>query len=65
MYKGLNDATTGQTLDIFPRLRAAATNVTADLTYPVGTFRLAQPVTEWGIISPTVFSIQFECVEVI
>jgi hypothetical protein len=65
LYKALNDTSSGGTLDIFPRLRANATNTTVDLTSPVGTFRLRNPVTEWDINNAGFFGIQFDCVEVI
>lgn len=65
LYKALNDASNTQTLDIFPRLRANASTASVDLTSPEGTFRLAQPVTEWSINNAGAYGIQFECVEVI
>lgn len=65
LYKALNDTSNGGTLDIFPRLRATASAVSADLTSPVGTFRLRNPVTEWDINNAGFFGIQFDCVEVI
>jgi len=65
LYKALNDTSNGGTLDIFPRLRATASDVSADLTSPVGTFRLRNPVTEWDINNAGFFGIQFDCVEVI
>jgi len=65
LYKALNDAGDTDTLDIFPRLRANASDTSVDLTAPEGTFRLAQPVTEWSINNAGAYGIQFECVEVI
>lgn len=65
LYKALNDAGNTETLDIFPRLRADASAASVDLTSPEGTFRLAQPVTEWSINNAGAYGIQFECVEVI
>ena len=65
LYKALNDTSNGGTLDIFPRLRATASGVSADITSPVGTFRLRNPVTEWDINNAGFFGIQFDCVEVI
>ena len=38
LYKALNDASNGDTLDIFPRLRAAASSTSVDITAAVGTF---------------------------
>lgn len=65
LYKALNDASNGSTLDIFPRLRSAASTTSVDLTAPVGTFRLATSVSEWEINNAGFFGIQFECIEVI
>jgi len=65
LYKALNDTSNGGTLDIFPRLRAAASSASVDLTSPVGTFRLASPLTQWEIDNAGFFGIQFECIEVI
>lgn len=65
LYKALNDAGAAGTLDIFPRLRAAATATAVDITAAVGTFRLARPVSEWSINNTNSYGIQFDCVEVI
>lgn len=65
LYKALNDTSNGGTLDIFPRLRANASGTSVDLTSPVGTFRLATPMTQWEIDNAGFFGIQFECIEVI
>lgn len=65
LYKALNDAANGQVLDIFPRLRAAASNTSVDTTAAVGTFRLDSAVQEWEITSPTIYGIEFTCVEAV
>ena len=65
LYKALNDASNGQSLDIFPRLRANASATSCDVTSPVGTFRLRGGMTEWEINNAGFFGIQFDCVEVI
>ena len=65
LYKALNDASNGDTLDIFPRLRAAASSTSVDITAAVGTFRLAESISNWNISNTGAYGIQFECVEVI
>ena len=65
LYKALNDASSGGSLDIFPRLRQAQLSTLVDLTEAQGVFRLRNAVSSWQIDNAGFYGIQFECVEVI
>ena len=63
LYKVLEDQDGTGTLEIWPSLRAGVSGETADLTSPVGTFRLGTNSVEWSVNNLAVYGITFAAVE--
>lgn len=63
LYKVLEDQSGSGTLEIWPSLRADASGATADLTSPVGTFRLATNSVEWSVNNLAIYGITFAAIE--
>tara|TARA_B100001093_G_scaffold508134_1_gene569741 strand:- start:1022 stop:1606 length:585 start_codon:yes stop_codon:yes gene_type:complete len=65
LYKVLEDSDGSGTLEIWPALRASASGVAADLTSPVGAFRLSSNEASWSVNNLAVYGITFGAVEAI
>jgi len=65
LYKFLEDSDGSGTLEIWPALRASASGVAADLTSPVGAFRLSSNEASWSVNNLAVYGITFGAVEAI
>ena len=65
LYKVLEDSSGSGTLEIWPSLRANASGVAADLTSPVGAFRLSSNEASWSVNNLAVYGITFGAVEAI
>ena len=65
LYKVLEDSSGSGTLEIWPALRASASGVAADLTSPVGAFRLSSNEASWSVNNLAVYGITFGAVEAI
>lgn len=65
LYKVLEDSSGSGTLEIWPSLRASASGVSADLSSPVGAFRLASNEASWSVNNLAVYGITFGAIEAI
>ncbi len=65
LYKVLEDSSGSGTLEIWPSLRASASGVAADLSSPVGAFRLSSNEASWSVNNLAVYGITFGAVEAI
>jgi len=65
LYKVLEDSSGSGTLEIWPALRASASGVAADLSSPVGAFRLSSNEASWSVNNLAVYGITFGAVEAI
>ena len=65
LHKVLEDQNSGGSLEIWPKLRKARTNVTAILTNPKGVFRLIGNTADWNINSASFYGVAFSANEVI
>jgi hypothetical protein len=65
LYKVLEDSSGSGTLEIWPSLRADASGVAADLSSPVGAFRLSSNEASWSVNNLAVYGITFGAVEAI
>jgi hypothetical protein len=65
LYKVLEDSSGSGTLEIWPSLRANASGVAADLSSPVGAFRLSSNEASWSVNNLAVYGITFGAVEAI
>ena len=64
LHKLTQDVSTGtSTAYFYPSLRAAASGVSCDLTYPKGTFRLASNETSWSVNEAAIYGISFSAME--
>ena len=65
LHKVLQDQSGTGTLEIWPKLRKARSNVSADLTNSSGVFRLSANETSWSVNNASFFGISFGATEVI
>jgi hypothetical protein len=65
LHRLLEDRSGNGTAEVWPALRTTYTGASATLANPQGVFRLASPVTEWGINSNNAYGLSFSAVEVI
>lgn len=65
LYKVLEDSNGSGTLEIWPALRATVSGVSADLTAPVGSFRLSSNEASWSVNNLAIYGITFGAVEAI
>ena len=65
LHKVLEDKSGTGTLEIWPKLRKARSNVTADLTSARGLFRLASNETAWSVNDASFYGISFGATEVV
>ena len=65
LHKVLEDKNGTGTLEIWPKLRKARSNVAADLTSARGLFRLASNETAWSVNDASFYGISFGATEVV
>lgn len=65
LYKVLVDQDGSGTLEIWPALREAASSSSADLSSPVGTFRLATNSVDWSVSNLAIYGITFAAIEAV
>ena len=65
LHKVLQDQSGDGTLEIWPKLRKARSNVSANLTNSSGVFRLSANETSWSVNNASFFGISFGATEVV